>query len=168
MFFIMHLPLSFISSLPFFTTQLTAFSPKTVPPTISSRPAACRSCCLGAAVALGVEVPPAVAFFSALRSWPNAAEQVGEKLASPLFIIIIPSIISSLASFSEPVLSRWKTSVPTAQMQQPMNQIGAYTNCKEHNVVGWQCFAFIGKQFCHHYKNIQHTSKEPSSVQNHT
>ena len=77
------------------------------------------------------------------------------------FIIIIPSIISSLASFSEPVLSRWKTSVPSAQMQQPMNQIGAYTNCKEHNVVDWQCFAFIGKQFCHHY-NIQHTSEEPS------
>ena len=24
-----------------------------------------------------------------------------------------------------------------------MNQIGAYTNCKEHNVVGWQCFAII-------------------------
>ena len=31
-----------------------------------------------------------------------------------LFIIIIPSIICSLASFSEPVRSRWKPLVPTA------------------------------------------------------
>ena len=163
--FVVHLPFWHISNLPFCTTQLTACSPETLPPKISSPPAACRSWCLGAR---GVKVFPAVAFLPALRPWPNAAEQVGEKLASSLFIIIIPSIISSLASFSEPVLSRWKTSVPTAQMQQPMNQIGAYTNCKEHNVVCWQCFAFIGKQFCHHYKNIQHTFKEPSSVQNHT
>ena len=81
MFFIMHLPLSFISSL-HFCTQQTACFPKTVPATISSPPAACRSWCLGAR---GVKVFPAVAFLPALRPWPNAAEQVVDKLASLLY-----------------------------------------------------------------------------------
>ena len=36
-------------------------------------------------VAIGVEVPPAVAFLPALRPWPNAAEQVVDKLVSLLY-----------------------------------------------------------------------------------
>ena len=164
----MHLPLSFISSLHFCTTQQTACSPKTVPPTISSPPAACRSWCQGAARSNRSRSSPRSRFPSCSQAlaeccWTSCRQTCFTAVWTLyfFFIIIIPSIISSLASFSEPVLSRWKTSVPSAQMQQPMNQIGAYTNCKEHNVVDWQCFAFIGKQFCHHY-NIQHTSEEPS------
>ena len=154
--FVVHLPFWHISNLPFCTTQqlvllklcLQSHLPLQLVDLGVKEPL----------VAGGVLVPPAVTFFTVLRHWTNAAEQVGDKLASPLFVIIIPSIISSLASFFEPVLSRWKTSVPTVQMQQPMNQIGAWTSCKEHNLVCWQCFAFIDKQFCHHCKNIQHTS----------
>ena len=85
-------PLS--TSLPFCTTQLTACFPKKClqPPHLPL-----QLVDLGVKeplVAGGVLVPPAVTFFTVLRHWTNAAEQVGDKLASPLFVIIIPSIIS--------------------------------------------------------------------------